>query len=97
MDLWATKATLDLARTERRPALVVLNRMPSRGRLAEQMRAKFAELGAPVASSSLGSRVAFAAALLDGLGIAEQAPSSPAAAEMTALAAEILSRLDRAP
>jgi chromosome partitioning protein len=97
MDLWATKATLDLARSEKRAALVVLNRMPARGRLADQMRDKFVELGAPVATAALGSRVAYAAALLAGLGIAEHAPSSPAAGEMAALAAEILSRLDRAP
>lgn len=96
MDLWATKATLDLARSEKRPALIVLNRMPARGRLADQMRAKFAELGSPVAETGLGSRVAYAAALLEGLGIAEYQPSGPAAAEMAALAAEILNRLDRA-
>ncbi len=96
MDLWATKTTLDLARAEKRPALVVLNRMPARGRLAEQMRAKFAELGAPVADAVLGSRVAFASSLLEGRGISERSPSSPAGQEMAALAAEILRRLDPA-
>jgi chromosome partitioning protein len=94
MDLWATKATLDLARSEKRPALVVLNRMPARGRLADQMRGKFAELGSPVAEAALGSRVAFASSLLEGRGISEQSPSSAAAQEMAALAAEILKRLD---
>jgi chromosome partitioning protein len=96
MDLWATKTTLDLARSEKRPAMVVLNRMPARGKLADQMRGKFIELGAPVASAQLGSRVAFAAALLEGLGICEHAPSSAAAVEMGALADEVLSQLDRA-
>jgi chromosome partitioning protein len=96
MDLWATKATLDLAKAEKRPALVVLNRMPARGRLADQMRGKFAELGAPVADAVLGSRVAFASSLLAGRGISEQSPSSPAGQEMAALAAEILRRLDPA-
>jgi chromosome partitioning protein len=94
MDLWATKATLDLARSEKRPALVVLNRMPARGRLADQMRGKFAELGSPVAEAALGSRVAFASSLLEGRGLSEQSPSSAAAQEMAALAAEILKRLD---
>ncbi|MSP48271.1 MAG: ParA family protein [Alphaproteobacteria bacterium] len=93
MDLWATKATIDLARSEKRAALVVLNRMPARGKLAEQMRGKYAELGAPVAEAVLGSRVAFAAALLEGVGISEHAPSSAAAQEMAALAAEIFRRL----
>ena len=41
MDLWATKATLDLARAERVPALLVLNRVPPRANLTEAMLAKF--------------------------------------------------------
>ena len=32
MDLWATKPTLDLARREKSNALLVLNRLPSRGK-----------------------------------------------------------------
>ena len=93
MDLWATKTTLDLARSEKRPTLVVLNRMPARGKLADQMRLKYAEFGAPVADAVLGSRVAFASSMLEGRGIAEQSPSSAAGQEMAALAAEILKRL----
>ena len=96
MDLWATKTTLDLAKSEKRPALVILNRMPARGKLADQMRAKYAELGVPVADAVLGSRVAFASSLLEGRGIAEHGPSSAAGQEMAALAAEILKRLDPA-
>jgi chromosome partitioning protein len=96
MDLWATKVTLDLARAEKRPALVILNRMPARGKLADQMRGKYAELGSPVADTVLGSRVAFAASMLEGKGITEQSGAGAAAQEMKALAAEILKRLDPA-
>lgn len=96
MDLWATKVTLDLARTEKRPALVILNRMPARGKLADQMRMKYAELGAPVADTVLGSRVAFASSMLEGKGITEQGGAGAAGAEMKTRAAEILKRLDPA-
>ncbi|MBL8690329.1 MAG: ParA family protein [Rhodospirillaceae bacterium] len=96
MDLWATKVTLDLARAEKRPALVILNRMPARGKLADQMRSKYAELGTPVADTVLGSRVAFASSMLEGKGISEQGGAGAAGQEMTALAAEILKRLDPA-
>lgn len=94
MDLWATKVTLDLAKAEKRPALVILNRMPARGKLADQMRSRYAELGTPVADTVLGSRVAFASSMLEGKGISEQGGAGAAGQEMTALAAEILKRLD---
>lgn len=96
MDLWATKVTLDLAKAEKRPALVILNRMPARGKLADQMRSRYAELGTPVADTVLGSRVAFASSMLEGKGISEQGGAGAAGQEMTALAAEILKRLDPA-
>lgn len=96
MDLWATKVTLDLAKAEKRPALVILNRMPARGKLADQMRSRYAELGTPVADTVLGSRVAFASSMLEGKGISEQGGAGAAGQEMTALAAEILRRLDPA-
>ena len=93
MDLWATKVTLDLAKAEKRDALVILNRMPPRGKLADQMRRRYAELGAPVADTVLGSRVAFAASMLEGKGISEARGAGAAGTEMKALADEILRRL----
>jgi chromosome partitioning protein len=92
MDVWATQATLDLCRQERKSALVVLNRVPSRANLTATMIAKLGELGAPVATAHIGNRVALAAALAEGRGIAEAAPSSVAAHEIAALAEEILQR-----
>jgi chromosome partitioning protein len=93
MDVWATRATLDLARQERVPALIVMNRVPSRANLTRAMAAKLADLGAPVAETRIGNRVALAAALADGEGILEAAPLSPAAEEITALAAEVLEHM----
>jgi chromosome partitioning protein len=92
MDVWATRPTLDLAAREKVTALLVLNRVPPRANLTDSMLAKLAELGAAVAAARIGNRVALAAALADGLGISEAAPSSRAAAEIAAVAAEILLR-----
>jgi len=95
MDVWATAATLDLARQERVPALLVLNRVPARANLTESMAAALAGLGAAVADTRIGNRIALAAALAEGKGIAEAARSSTAAAEIDALAAEVLRRAEQ--
>jgi chromosome partitioning protein len=95
MDVWATKPTLDLARQEKVKVLLVLNRVPPRANLTETMAAKLAALGAGVAQSRIGNRVALATAMAEGRGITETAPSSRAGAEITALAAEILLRARR--
>jgi len=92
MDIWATQATLDLCRQERVPALLVLNRVPSRAKLTAAMAAKLGELGAPLAAAQVGNRVALAAALAEGRGILETAPTSSAALEIVALAEEVLQR-----
>jgi chromosome partitioning protein len=92
MDVWATRPTLELARQERVPALLVLNRVPARANLTDAMAVELAALGAPVAETQIGNRVALAAALADGKGILEAAPGSRAAHEIIALAREILLR-----
>ena len=90
MDLWATRATLELARSERVPALLVLNRVPPRANLTDAMLAEFLALGVPIAKSQIGNRVALASALAEGRGILESAPGSRGSEEVTALADEIL-------
>jgi chromosome partitioning protein len=92
-DLWATRPTLDLAAAEKRPALLVLNRVPSRGKAAEAVIAEALKLGVPLAESRLGNRTALAAALLEGKGVAETEPSSVAAKEIDALLSESLGRI----
>lgn len=92
MDLWATKPTLDLARAEKVPALLVLNRVPARANLTGAMLEAFRTLDAPLAETQIGNRVALAAALNEGQGILEYDPSSLAAAEIAALAEETLLR-----
>jgi chromosome partitioning protein len=92
MDVWATKPTLDLAKSEKVPALLVFNRVPPRAKLTEAMLEKVGALGVPLAETRVGNRVALATALFEGSGITETAPSSAAGEEIRALAAEILAR-----
>jgi chromosome partitioning protein len=93
LDLWSTRATLELCAREGRPHLLVLNRVPPRGRVLEQVRARIAADRVPLAASSLGNRAAFAVSLGEGLGVAESDPRSIAAREIQALADEVLQRL----
>jgi chromosome partitioning protein len=93
MDVWATGPTLELARAARVPVLIVLNRVPPRGRIVEQMRGRLAEDGLAVAATTVGNRISFAASLLEGRTAQETAPRSAAAQEIAALAEEIGGRL----
>ncbi|HUZ72290.1 MAG TPA: ParA family partition ATPase [Stellaceae bacterium] len=92
-DVWATLLTLDMAQHEGVPALLVLNRVPARASLTAAMRARLADYDVGLATSAVGSRVGLAAAFADGHGIVESAEGSTAAAEIAALAAEILELL----
>lgn len=92
MDLWATKPTLDLARQERVPALLILNRVPPRARLADDLIAKINDLGAEVADVQVGNRIGYAGALFEGRSVTETARRTRAAQEIRDLAAEILRR-----
>jgi chromosome partitioning protein len=95
MDVWATRPTLDLAKQEKVPTLLVLNRVPTRANLTDAMLAKLSEFGAGVAQSRIGNRVALATAMAEGRGITETAPSSRAGEEIAALADEIWKRVKK--
>ena len=92
LDLWATEATLAMAREERRPAVVVLNRVPSRSSLTDRVAADLAAAGAAIAATRIGNRVALVRAMASGLGVVESPGADSAAAEITALAEEVRSR-----
>jgi len=85
-DLWATQATLSLAKAEKVPVKVLMNRVPANSRLAQTIAAELPEL----ASATLGNRVLFAAALMEGRCATEVEPSSIAAHEVKELVKEIL-------
>jgi chromosome partitioning protein len=93
MDVWATAPTVKLAESENVPAILVLNRVPPRGRIVETMRQRLTADRLTVAAATLGNRIAFAASMLEGRTVLEQAPRSTGAAEIRALADEIAARL----
>jgi len=90
LDLWATEATLAMARDERRAAVAVLNRVPPRSTATERIAVDLASLGVALAASRIGNRIALVHAMAQGLGVHETAAAGPAAAEIGALARELL-------
>lgn len=92
MDVWATKPTLQFCFREKVPALLVMNRINMRTKLAGKMIEEAQLLGAEVADITIGSRVALQASLAEGKGVVETQPSSDAAKEIDNLAKEVLKR-----
>ncbi len=88
-DLWSMDATLDLAKQERRPFRLLLNRVPAAGKLREEIEGQLRDRRLPVLDAVLGNRTAYAQAFMAGLGVVEAAPRGPAAVEARALAAAL--------
>ncbi len=93
MDVWATRPTVAVAQNAGVAALIVLNRVPPRGRLVDDMRSELRKLDTPVATAVLGNRVAFASSMLSGLGVLEISNAGPASREIKALAEEVTLQL----
>ncbi|GEO80642.1 ParA family partition ATPase [Pararhodospirillum oryzae] len=93
LDLWATAATVGLARREKVTPLVVLNRVPARSRLPATMEEQLRAQDLPVSPIRVGNRTAFVTSLMEGQGVSESDPSSPAATEIRRLADDLLARL----
>jgi chromosome partitioning protein len=90
MDLWATWPTMELIAKEGGKAMIVLNRVPPRARIADTLVAEMNKAGMPITNASLGNRTAYAASLIDGKGVTEAEPYSAAATEIRLLANELL-------
>lgn len=93
-DIWAAEGTLKLASMERRRAAMVLNRVPSTGKLRTAMAAELQQGGKPLLSATIGNRTGFASAFAEGLGVTESAPRSSAANELRALLTELLEMVE---
>src|SRR6516165_9776245 len=89
LDLWATEATLKMARDERRLSLVVLNRVAPRSGLADAIAANLKGTGVAISSTRIGNRIALARTMALGLGVVESESASQAAAEIRAFADEV--------
>lgn len=90
VDVWATEPILDMARAAKSPVMLVLNRVPPRARLTEEMVAALQQFDARIAETRFGNRVAFAECLNTGRAVQETQPKSKSALEALALAAELL-------
>ena len=88
-DVWATQATVELARAEKVPVQLVLNRVPPNSRMAALVAEALPEL----AQAQFGNRVIFSACFLDGMTAQEVQPNSAAADETRALAEELMQRI----
>ena len=93
VDLWATRSTLELLGGSGPGGVIVLNRVPPRGRLTGEMTDAIKEFGGDIARNTLGNRILYASCLGEGLTAMEKARTSKAALEVEALAAEIAARL----
>lgn len=91
-DLWATQATLKLAKDEHKLVKVLLNRVSPNSKLAQMALETLGAEG--VLEHTLGNRVLFASALMEGRTATETNPSHAAAQEVKALAQEVLSLVE---
>ena len=85
-DIWATQATIKLAKNEKKPVLTVMNRVNAKSKLAQQMKGELTDLS----KTFLGNRVAFASAILDGKGVTELDPKSQASLEIKSVVEEMV-------
>ena len=90
LDVWATRPTVELAASEKVPVLLVMNRVPSRSLLTEDMVAALGQIKAELATARLGNRGSLAMSMAAGLGVGEHAPGTVAAREVNKVAREVL-------
>ncbi|MBY0356170.1 MAG: ParA family protein [Rickettsiales bacterium] len=86
-DLWATKAVLSLSKAENVPARIILNRVNNKSRIVEMIEK---ELTGVLTKTRLANRVIFASSIMEGRGVTEAEPNSPAALEIKALVKEVI-------
>ena len=85
LDLLAIGATVDVVKLAKVPAQIVFNGTPARGRLTDEARRAVAAYDVPSAPCSLGQRMAFVHALIDGLTVQESEPRGKASSEVGVL------------
>jgi chromosome partitioning protein len=92
-DLEAVRATLDLCVLAKRPSRVVLNAAPIRSRVVAEAQAAIATWKGVVLPAIVRERVAFRHCMPEGKSACEIEPGSPAAAEISALYADMTALL----
>lgn len=89
VDLWATEPTISMAKHEKKPVLIVLNRASARTRITGEILDAIREFECDCAKTLIGNRVLFAESAGGGYGVVERRANGPAAGEIRALASEI--------
>lgn len=89
LDVWACAPTLKMILSEKKPLMLVMNRVPPKSNLNGAIMDNLARMGIQVAKQSLGNRVSFASSIMHGLGVIESDPRSLAADEINTLIKEI--------
>lgn len=59
MDVWATAPIMDVCKAEKTEARIILNRVPPRSAVADDIAAKLEKSGTKVLKSRMGNRIAF--------------------------------------
>ncbi|NRB10176.1 MAG: ParA family protein [Rickettsiaceae bacterium] len=90
-DLWATKSTLDFAKSENKEARILLNRFSPLAKVGKEIIKK---IDGKIFKTYLGNRVAFSSCFLNGTTVTESYPSSASAVEMRNLTQEILKTIE---
>ena len=93
LDLLAIDATVDIVKLAKTPACIVFNGTQPRGSLTDEARRAVAAYDIPCVPTSLGHRIAFVHALIDGLTVQETQPRSKASTEIHALYEYISNRI----
>ena len=94
LDLLAIGATVDVVKLAKVPARVVFNGTPARGNLTNEARQAVETYNVPCAPCSIGQRMAFVHALIDGLTVQESEPTGKASHEITALYAYLANEME---
>lgn len=89
LDVWACAPTIKIIVSEKKPLMLVMNRVPAKSKLNDTIQDKLGGMNIQIARTSLGNRVAFASSIMQGLGVGEYDPRGMASAEMMELLKEI--------
>ncbi len=96
LDLWATEPTVELARTEKTPTILVINKAAPRTRMTRDLRAPLEKMNCSCANAMIGNRIAFAETLSQGSAPIERFRTSAAASEVNVLTDELEAILQKA-
>lgn len=93
LDVWACAPTIKLILSEKKPVMLVLNRVPASSKLNHAIMDKLSDMKIKVASQTLGNRVIYASSIMAGLGVIESDPRSVASQEILSLWQNIKSNI----